>query len=272
MKINLFKWLPIFVVTAMCVGFASCGDDDENINPDGANSGVKGKFQGPKRVFGDDLLSSFGEENSTRYELTYNSDDFVSKIKTEYEVYEVSYSGNQVFVTSFVSGTKNFSYIFNIGSNGFAESMLGYYGKDVRFEYDSNGHLTKIMYKEDDNNSWIGTFTWQGGNLTKANDNDSWQKKSKLYTYGWGNTTGLYIEANLGGNFGTFYNEVFYYIGLLGMGTNDLVDSSTTSNSTITHYNFWTYDDDNRPIECVVKSYSRGGIDLTLYTKYWKYR
>ena len=29
MKSKMFKWLPILLMAALCVGFASCGDDDE---------------------------------------------------------------------------------------------------------------------------------------------------------------------------------------------------------------------------------------------------
>ena len=35
MKKNIFKWLPIFVVVALCVGFVSCGDDDDDDNNGG---------------------------------------------------------------------------------------------------------------------------------------------------------------------------------------------------------------------------------------------
>jgi|GEM_PF-6712915 len=33
MKKNIFKWLYIFVMAVVCVGFASCGDDDEEVVP-----------------------------------------------------------------------------------------------------------------------------------------------------------------------------------------------------------------------------------------------
>lgn len=33
MKKNIFKWLSIFFMAAVCIGFASCGDDDEDDTP-----------------------------------------------------------------------------------------------------------------------------------------------------------------------------------------------------------------------------------------------
>ena len=32
MKKNVFKWLSIFIMTAVCAGFASCGDDDDDVD------------------------------------------------------------------------------------------------------------------------------------------------------------------------------------------------------------------------------------------------
>ena len=33
MKKNIFRWLSIFFLAVVCVGFASCGDDDEDVVP-----------------------------------------------------------------------------------------------------------------------------------------------------------------------------------------------------------------------------------------------
>lgn len=272
MKKNIFYLLSVLLMTAMCAGFISCGDDDEDVKPGGdsggggTDSGVEGKFQGPKRVFGDNLLSSYGTESGTPTELTYNSDDFVTKIKRGSVEYKVSYSEDDKVIVSYLppSGVLR-TYTFTIGSNGFAESYstTSKGGTVVKFEYDSDDHLTKITAKEGDNRPWIGKFTWQDGNLTKANDNDSWSYKSQIFTYNSiNNVAGLFIYPKTSGDIGDFYEEAFHYIGLLGKGTKNLVQSRTTSSSTETRENVWTLDDAGRPIKCV--RYSS--------TMYWNYR
>lgn len=280
MKKNIFKCLSIFVMAVVCVGFASCGDDDEDVTPGGSSggsdSGVEGKFQGPKRVFGDNLLRSYGSE-ANPWELTYNSDDFVTKIKRGSYEYEVSYSDNQVIVIrKSSSSSRGKQYIFTIGSNGFAESYTSSYtdGKEgksalLKYEYDSDGHLTKITAKEGDNRPWIGTFTWQDGNLIKANDNDSWSYKSQSYTYGSiNNIAGLFVRPKTSGDIGDFYEEIFHYIGLLGKGTRNLVKSY--SRESRSGENAWTLDDAGRPIKCVTTSTSGDRSSSSTYV--WNYR
>lgn len=274
MKKNIFKWLSIFVMAVVCVGFASCGDDDEDVNPGGgsggSDSGVEGKFQGPKRVFGNNLLKSYGTSSSLT-ELTYNSDDFVTKIKRGKTEYEVSYSDNQVIVTRQMS-TYSRQYIFTIGSNGFAESYTsskvgGGGNRDVvKFEYDSEGHLIKITATEDDDRPWIGTLIWENGNIVKLYDNDSGRRTYYTYTSINNNVGLLYIEPGMGGDFGDFFDEDFYYIGLLGKGSKNLVKSYNREESRSGEFT-WTLDDAGRPIKCV-----RTEGSSSSYTHVWNYR
>lgn len=272
MKKNIFKWLSIFVMAVVCVGFASCGDDDEDVNPGGgsggSDSGVEGKFQGPKRVFGNNLLKSYGTSSSLT-ELTYNSDDFVTKIKRGKTEYEVSYSDNQVIVTRFYNGEKRNSGTFTIGSNGFAEKLTGYHKKeDLKFEYDSDGHLTKItaVRVKDDDQPWIGTLIWENGNIVKLYDNDSGRRTYYTYTSINNNVGLLYIEPGMGGDFGDFFDEDFYYIGLLGKGSKNLVKSYNREESRSGEFT-WTLDDAGRPIKCV-----RTEGSSSSYTHVWNYR
>lgn len=280
MKKYFLMLLSMMFAATMCVGFVSCGDDDEDIaNPNADSNGssssseVAGKFQGPKRVFGNNLLNSYGSSSSL-IELTYNSDDFVTELKGKSTSYKVSYSDNQVIVTE-QSSTNSRQYIFTIGSNGFAESYTsskvgGGGNRDVvKFEYDSEGHLIKITATEDDDRPWIGTFTWQDGNLIKANDNDSWSYKSQSYTYGSiNNIAGLFVTPNTSGDIGDFYKERFHYIGLLGKGTKNLVKSY--SKESRSGENTWTLDAAGRPTKCVTTSTSGNSSSSTTYV--WNYR
>lgn len=282
MKKFFLKMLPVFFVVAVSVAFSSCGDDDEDVTPGGgsggSDSGVEGKFRGPKRVFGDNLLKSFGREGNL-WELTYNSEDFVSKVKKGNAEYDVSYSDNQVTVIH-RSSLRGKQYIFTIGSNGFAESYTSSYtdgtGKSalLKFEYDSDGHLTKITATEGDNRPWIGTMVWQNGNIVRLYDNDG--GRISAYTYTSINNVGLlFIKPGMGGDFGDFFDEVFHYIGLLGNGTKNLVKSySRESSTTKSGENTWTLDAAGRPTKCVTEvTETEGSSSRSSSTTYvWNYR
>lgn len=269
--------------------FTACGGDDDGdtgnggSNGGGTESGEIGKFQGPKRVFGDNLLKSFGAEVGTRCELTYNSDDFVSKMKyvnyssngtvsTSME-YDVTYSGKQIIVTRHSSiGEKQ--YTITIGSNGFAETVD--FGKEiVTYEYDSEGHVTRFTT----NTGYIGTLTWQNGNMIKPSDNDSGLKSTRTISYNSTiNVAGLYVRASIGGDVGDFYDDMLYYMGLLGKGTTNLVKSYTYSRNTTlrTSVNTWTLDAAGRAIKCVTvteETDTSGGSSSSSTSSYiWNYR
>ena len=148
--------------------FTACGGgDDDNGGTSGGGEGgfVPGKFMGPKRVFGDNLLSSFGPENGSQYEITYNSDNFVSKLKrinsSSNTEYDVTYSDNQVIITRNSSGgTKQ--YTITIGSNGFAQTVDWGDGEITTYEYDSEGHVTRfttIDIYDSEEYTYVGTLT-----------------------------------------------------------------------------------------------------------------
>ena len=277
MKKNIFRWLSIFVMAAVCVGFASCGDDDDDVKPGGGpDSGIAVKFQGPKRVFGNNLLKSYVSVG-TKYELTYNSDDFVTKITKTNQfghldyVYEMTYSDNKVMVAKKGSG-REYTGTFIIGSNGFAERVEGkILGESVKFYYDSDGHLTSLSAS----GGFSGSLTWQDGNIIKESDNDSDTRRTMTYN-STNNIAGLYVNANLGGDMGEFYDDIFYYIGLLGKGTANLVATYTnsSSSSSTTAENSWTLDAAGRPTKCITQVTIRSGSSYSNDTKTytWNYR
>ncbi len=305
MKKNLYYFSLLLGLVFGMTMFTACGggDDDDNTasssnngSASGSDAGgiVPGKFMGPKRVFGDNLLSSYEGKSGGR-ELIYNSDGFVTSIKP-YSIdannqknysgndYEVTYSGNQVIVTYGRPSGSTRQYTFTIGNNGFAESWTtdgkgGAIAK-VKCDYDSDGHLTKLtVYErgEDQPITWIGTFTWQDGNLTKANDNDSWSYKSLIYTYGTiSNIAGIFIGgARVTGDIDDFYEEEFHYIGLLGKGTANLVSSFGSSDDSRTYENAWTLDAAGRPTKCVTtetRTQTGSGSSSTTSTYFWTYR
>lgn len=270
--------------------FVSCGSDDDGAANNGGTSGggtgsfETGKFQGPKRVFGDNLLSSYGNHNR-RYELTYDSNDFVTSI-TRYSVnaageknssteFQISYSDNHVIVTK--DGKKNMS--ITIGNNGFAEFVDWGGGETSTFEYDADGHVTKFTEPED---NYVGTLTWQNGNMIEPSDNESYGETWTVSYTQISNVAGLYVHADIGGDVSDFYDDMLYYMGLLGKGTANLVqgcrysDSSTyRSISLRTEENDWTLDAAGRPTKCITnttKTDRYGNQSSSTSTYFWTYR
>lgn len=270
--------------------FATCGSDDNNgggTSGGGETGFVPGKFMGPKRVFGDNMLSSFGTD-SRRFVLTYNSENLVTKVERELlyngqvestKEYDVTYSDKQVTVTRKRRSSEILlQYTFTIGNNGFAESYTckdignGIIREVVNFGYDSDGHVTKITFKEPEDKPWGGTFTWQDGNITEKQGDDG-DKINYTYT-DVSNVAGHFFTASIRG-VDDLYIVEFYYMGLLGKSTAKLVKSynmvrGTSPSPTTTGENSWTLDDTGRPISCVstenYADYSK------TYHYFWNYR
>lgn len=301
MKKNFYYLSLLLGLVLGMTMFTACGGDDDD-NGGGASGGASGggaggftpgKFMGPKRVFGDNLLSSYGGSSSGR-ELTYNSDGFVTSIKS-YSIdannqkkygrnYEVSYSDNQVIVTYPLSSGGTRQYTITIGNNGFAETVDWGSGEISTYEYDSEGHVTRFKAKdvdEDGEGEWpyIGTLTWQDGNMIKPSDNDAGTHTTRTITYSQiSNVAGIFVRASIGGDVGDFYDDMLYYIGLLGKGSANLVQSysyintSTYSPSSSASENAWTLDDAGRPTKCVTTTTESGSGTPTTSTYFWTYR
>jgi hypothetical protein len=288
MKKNFFYLSLLLGLFFGMTMFTACGGDDDDNGGSGPTTGggggeegyEPGKFYGPKRVFGDNLLSSFGRENGTCYELTYNSDDFVTNIKS-YRIdangqkiysteYQVTYSDNQVMVTEHRQSEKNITYTYTIGNNGFVESYIDVTdGNDeVKHEYDSDGHLTRITSTETNNETWNGTLTWQNGNVIKTYDSDTGSYTQNYTSIN--NVAGLYIRAAIGGDLDDYYDEKLYYMGLLGKGTTNLVQSYVRDSGR-TGENAWTLDNAGRPTKCVTTETGSGSSQSTS-TYFWTYR
>ena len=302
MKKNFYYLSLILGLVLGMTMFTACGGDDDNgggasgggTSDGGAGGFTPGKFMGPKRVFGDNLLSSYGGKSSGR-ELTYDSNGFVTSIKN-YKIdannqkiysgneYKVSYSDNQVIVTHPLSSGSTRQYTITIGSNGFAETVDWGSGEISTYEYDSEGHVTRFKAKdvdEDGEGEWpyIGTLTWQDGNMIKPSDNDGGTHRTINITYSQtSNIAGIFVRASIGGDVSDFYDDMLYYMGLLGKGTANLVQSysyintSTYSPSSSASENAWTLDAAGRPTKCVTTTTESGSSTPTTSTYFWTYR
>lgn len=288
MKKNFYYFSLLLGLVFGMTMFTACGGDDGDGGgaPDGGETGfVPGKFMGPKRVFGDNLLSSFGTEN-TRYELTYNSENFVIKMRevglssSSTKDYEVTYADKQITINRTRSDSERVrQYVFTIGNNGFVESCTEGYldssNRDVfHYEYDSDGHVTKVTVEDD--KPYGGIFTWQNGNIIAQTGIGDHEDSSCSYIYNdISNVVGLQLHAYIGSS-DDYFEPVFYYMGLFGKSTANLVKSYSYSRgyNSGTGENAWTLDDAGRPIKCVRTSTSTSGdySSTTTSTYTWSYK
>ena len=260
-KFNL--WASM-IALFLCVGFASCGDDDDN-NADNA---------GPGNVIPTDIKKVVSIRNSYEtIKFTYANGKLAS-VEEEDSKYAFAYSGNTVTITctySYDPSDKDV-YTMNVGSNGFlkdgtAVSTETYNGETytstahVSFSYDKEGHLTAINTNSKDSEGDEYTskteFIWENGNITKTIE--SWREKTeggedsgkstRISTYSKEENTACI----------SFFDEVadldeleyVYYAGLLGKSTKNLLKSMKSisedgSENYVTNYSY-KLDSDNYP-------------------------
>lgn len=71
MKKNIFKWLSIFVMAALCVGFASCGDDDDELDFEKPNDTEKPINTSSVVLFVDDTKVIEGDISISKSENSF---------------------------------------------------------------------------------------------------------------------------------------------------------------------------------------------------------
>ena len=171
MKKNLFKWLSIFVMTAMCVGFASCGDDDEKISP---NSPQGGSQEGTTDMSGgtSDFCVPLSITSETRYSSGFTTrstilsnpdyDNSSSNGRTQLRSFTkdgeritLTYSGNNIVRTSSNSMIKDYTYTLET-------SFLHINGRISRWVYGNNEIHTLVYdsnYRMIQDNVAVGSET-----------------------------------------------------------------------------------------------------------------
>lgn len=226
MRNNIF----IATIATMAICLASCGEEEDIAAVDNSGTGnVK-----PENVIvrPSYVQANFSNWLSSRYAFT--DDGLLSEV---YSVdYETDENGNQIMTEElsmryeYGNGTATI-YVneppydwsvqticqFEIGANGFANSMVQVYTgsgeRDYwRFFYDTDGHLVKINASGDE-----CTLRYENGNLTSYTDYSDGEDEA-IFTYGDANTLGYMPYISNPGSFGPSYQEVWwgYIAGILG--------------------------------------------------------
>lgn len=260
-KFNLWAGM---IALFLCVGFASCGDDDDN-NADKAGTGTVFPA-GTKKV----ATINDGYETST---FNYADGKLVSVKIGKSEECTFTYSGSKVTMVCKSSSDKTV-YTMNIGSDGFITGGTGVYtevyeGKtyeeksNFSFSY-SNGYLTGMDMdgsdSDGDKSSDSYRFTWKDGNLVKtvskwkSTEEGKTEEGEETYTATYGSDLNV---ANI-----SFFDEVAdldeleyaYYAGLLGKSTKNLLKTVVNQYESYSDtYNFsYTFNDDKYPVKVII--------------------
>ena len=245
-KRNYWSLLAIMMVAVLCVGFVSCGDDDD----EGGNGGNGGNGGGKPQS----EVSALHVTSACGYNYTYDDAGRLESIYDSYDSYDFSYNPNKI--------TDEYGDVCTVGYNnkGFLSSLNyseSYDDYDERGEctasatlsYDGSGHLIKIEgswkdsgYDKEDQKNYSETFkltytfTWSNNNLLQkvsyideGKNSDSSFKNTDTYTLTYDNTA-MSDYANKWLQYGCFAELIFNddifdevitplcYVGLLGNG------------------------------------------------------
>ncbi len=139
-------------------------------------------FQGARRVFGNNLAKSFGEEGDKIYSLTYDENGFVTKVSvadhyTPDRKTEVLLTyGSVVTAETRVNGISRSRQTINLSKEGFFGNIeiVDDKGHTDRFEatYSSDGHIATCRWSDDDGDFELHEFTWQDGDIVRIRRTD----------------------------------------------------------------------------------------------------
>lgn len=159
------------LMVALCVGFTSCGSDDEE--GDGGNGdGTKPNTRQVSKMIYDaaddeDWVETFKYDAQGRVsQYTISGSDYGSETICSYVYNKETIVAN---VTGGEDGPYSITYNLKDGLIVSQQSMA-FHNFDVEFTHDSNNKLTKAKYTYQSGRSDFDTFEWTDGNLTSIYD------------------------------------------------------------------------------------------------------
>lgn len=271
-----FNSLAAIAVMAATVTFTSCNDND-NDTPDVPVKPSTGN------VFENGMPAAVGDA-----QILTNAEGQVTKIVDGSETYTFEYGSfsrsteYQVRLTIADSDhpQEGSTIYMQLNNNGFVTSALQVYNDGDeddtwRFEYDRDGHLTRLTRSESGDNYKINYSNCNISEVVKDDEDGDHREYTFVYT-GNGITTAI---ANKGCvmEFDEFFQVdmdemgIVYYAGLLGKATRELPLGYTVTgkeggdNYTSSQIYHWTFDSNGYPIE-----FWEGDNRYDLLTFTWK--
>ena len=223
---------------------------------DGGDPTIAGEFQGPNRVFGENLLKSSTCDDKT-YTYHYDDNGFVTQIdrvRTDgtSKTYTISYDDDKIIVNEASGGR----WVVTLGSNGYAKNLVEYNasgsaGDHAAFTYNADGQLTSVDYGDGD----VFSLTYNDGNITRVTNGQTTTDFSyeasgqdKILN------TGTVMEFDEVFNVDVDDYNILYYIGALGQPAQHLPLSRTEGGNTVT--GTWAVDEAGRATQVTLDSHT----------------
>ena len=159
--------------------FISCGSDETN-----AQHSSFTKFQGAKRVFGENLIKKYtrvsyisgGHNNTITSHYTYDENGYLTRIDENSYYIEIDYSEeNHITLLKKESdGTSQWRFKIKVGNNGFAQmaSLEEMRNKtyvnveNIEFFYNHDNQIERIKTNTPQNGLYEEIFTYSDGDIT----------------------------------------------------------------------------------------------------------
>lgn len=252
------KLAVVFTVSALCLGFSACSDDDENDGPVVPGSTVS-------EVFPEGLPTSFDGNTITKNsqgQVVKISDNDGTEVTFEYVTSRADVKAYDVLMTLYEDGKKDCDFKIRLNNRGFAEYALqtsidsydnSTYTDEWYFSYNGDGRLTQLKRSEgaDEGLFEVDDIIYAGGNIIRVNHTDGESdSENDIAEIAYDSTP----VVNKGGImlfdecFGIDMDEfaVAYYAGLLGKATKNLPAKRTYSADE--YYTFaWTLNNAGLP-------------------------
>lgn len=259
MKKEIFKWLSLFVVVIMCVGFVSCGDDEEDNLPAG-----DGKLETSKQptplVFGTNKkhLTAIDYNPSGMNwcrTFSYNAEG-VDVIVDNYNNYTLQFTEhqNKLKATHNSRSWRSYNAILSYNNMGYIATMRSTLSSDtydadadcpdLAFKYDEMGRLLEVYEKRhlSDSSDYLWRFTWVNDTITtitQTNLSTGRDSYTAHFAYGGGkypNKHRQYTFSLVPGRGDVGEIGSLFYIGFVGKGPAYLPTREVIPNRTTTLY------------------------------------
>ena len=238
---SLWALLPFLVVT---IGLYSCGDDDDEVSAGGGKASTSAGMLDKKTGL---RIKSFGN-----YSVYYSDDGKIDYIRDSYGRWTFSYNPNKITFVESYNGYSSDEESLSVGYNsaGYLASTSysdsGQDGNDkwnesskATLSYDGSGHLTKIVISGKESGTEDGerysctwddtyTLTWRNNQLTqvvgteKEVEDGVTETETETWTFSYDsdNNENIYRQwaPSIGQCIGGDMEEIFAYVGLLGVG------------------------------------------------------
>jgi len=223
-----FRFFATLLVIALCAGFTSCGNDDDNDN-DGGNIISKGapvvsivRTGNVPEEMDWHFIYSDGKLTSAQGQLIYfgQSDDK--------ENYGISYQGGIQFTGDYADEISK----IETDKNGYITFIKTTDDTEINYEYTADGYLKSVTERgTDKGRDYVNTaiITYSNGCYDKIVETNGNEQIIYTFTASTDENKNGVLPELISESLGCFGHEFIYYAGLLGKPAQKLVKSMSES-------------------------------------------